>query len=190
MVYASLAQHPFSSLTILARTSAPPASLAAPIRAIVHDLDHEIPVFSVQTMEERISASVGPQRFYATLIGVFAAVALLLAAVGLYGVIAYAVSQRTHELGIRVALGATSQRISTMVIREGLALTAIGVAVGIVAALAAGSVVASLLFGVTPRDPTTLGGVVVVLAAVAMLASWLPARRAARVDPLVAMRGE
>jgi ABC-type antimicrobial peptide transport system permease subunit len=154
----------------------------------VRDLDREVPVFSVQTMAERVASSVG--RFYTTLVALFAAVALVLAAVGLYGVIAYAVSQRTHELGIRVALGATTQRISTMVIREGLALTALGAGLGIVAALAAGSVVASLLFGVTPRDPITLAGVVVVLAAVAMLASWLPARRAARVDPLVAMRGE
>jgi putative ABC transport system permease protein len=189
-VYASLAQRPFSNLTILVRTNAPPATLAAPLRAIVRDLDHEVPVFSVQTMEERVASSVGRERFYATLVAIFAAVALVLAAVGLYGVIAYAVSQRTHELGVRVALGATSGRISAMVIREGLALTAVGAAFGIVAALAAGSVVASLLFGVTPRDPITLTGVVVVLAAVAMLASWLPARRAARVDPLVAMRGE
>jgi predicted permease len=189
-VYASLAQHPFSSLALLVRTSASPASLATSLRSIVRDLDREVPVFSVQTMAERVASSVGRQRFYTTLVALFAAVALVLAAVGLYGVIAYAVSQRTHELGIRVALGATTQRISAMVIREGLALTALGAGLGIVAALAAGSVVASLLFGVTPRDPITLVGVVVVLAAVAMLASWLPARRAARVDPLVAMRGE
>jgi len=189
-VYASLAQHPFSSLTLLVRTSASPGSLSTPLRSIVRDLDREVPVFSVQTMAERVGSSVGRQRFYTTLVALFAGVALVLAAVGLYGVIAYAVSQRTHELGIRVALGATTQRISVMVIREGLALTAVGAGLGIVAALAAGSVVASLLFGVTPRDPITLAGVVVVLAAVAMLASWLPARRAARVDPLVAMRGE
>ncbi len=189
-VYASLAQHPFSAVALVVRTHASPASLAAPLRAIVRDLDREVPVFSVQTMAERVASSVGRPRFYTTLVALFAAVALLLAAVGLYGVIAYAVSQRTHELGVRVALGATSRNISAMVIREGLAITAVGAALGIVAALTAGSVVASLLFGVTPRDPITLGGVVVVLAAVAMLASWLPARRAARVDPLVAMRGE
>jgi predicted permease len=189
-VYASLSQHPFSNLTILARTSAVPASLAAPIRGIVRDIDHEVPVYSVQTMEERVGSSVGRERFYTTLIGLFAAVALVLAAVGLYGVVAYAVSQRTHELGVRVALGATTQRISRMVVGEGLSLTAMGVAIGIVAALIGGRVVSSLLFGVTARDPATLLGVVVVLAAVATLASWLPARRAARVDPLVAIRGE
>ena len=189
-VYASLAQYPFSSLTLVVRTSAAPASLAAPLRSIVRNLDREVPVFSVQTMAERVASSVGRPRFFTTLVALFAIVALVLAAVGLYGVIAYAVSQRTHELGIRVALGATTQRISAMVIREGLALTAVGAGLGIVAALAAGSVVASLLFGVTARDPITLAGVVVVLAAVAMVASWLPARRAARVDPLVAMRGE
>ncbi len=189
-VYTSLAQHPLSSLTLVVRTAMAPASLATPLRGIVRDLDREVPVFSVQTMAERVASSVGRPRFYTTLVALFAAVALVLAAVGLYGVIAYAVSQRTHELGVRVALGATSQRISAMVIREGLALTAVGAGLGIVAALAAGSVLASLLFGVTPRDPITLTGVVVVLAAVAMVASWLPARRAARVDPLVAMRGE
>jgi len=189
-VYASLAQHPFSSLALVVRTSASAASLATPLRAIVHDLDREVPVFSVQTMAERVASAVGRPRFFTTLVALFALVALALAAVGLYGVIAYAVSQRTHELGIRVALGATTQRISAMVIREGLALTAAGAMLGVIAALAAGSVVASLLFGVTARDPVTLAGVVVVLAAVAMLASWLPARRAARVDPLVAMRGE
>jgi putative ABC transport system permease protein len=189
-VYAPLAQRPDHSLSIVVRSEGSPTTLAPALRAVVRDLDHELPVYSVQTMEERVSASVGRQRFYATLIAVFAAVALVLSAVGLYGVIAYAVSQRTHELGVRVALGATGDRISRMVIGEGLALTAVGIAVGAVAAFFAGRLVSSLLFGVSALDPITIGGVVLVLATVATLASWLPARRAARVDPLVAMRGD
>jgi putative ABC transport system permease protein len=189
-VYAPLAQRPDHSISIVVRTDGAPTTLANPLRAVVRDLDHELPVYSVQTMEERVAASVGRQRFYATLIAVFAAVALILSAVGLYGVIAYAVSQRTHELGVRVALGATGDRISRMVIGEGLALTAVGILIGSVAAFFAGRLVSSLLFGVGALDPITMGTVVLVLATVATLASWLPARRAARVDPLIAMRGD
>jgi ABC-type antimicrobial peptide transport system permease subunit len=141
-------------------------------------------------MDERVSSSVGRQRFYASLIAIFAAVALVLSAVGLYGVIAYAVSQRTHELGVRVALGATGNRISRMVIGEGLVLTAVGIAIGTLTSLFAVRLVSSLLFGVTTLDPITIGSVIFALVAVAILASWLPARRAARVDPLIAMRGD
>jgi predicted permease len=189
-VYASYAQYPAQVVTLLVRTSASPASLAGSVRAVVRGLDHELPVYSVQSMADRVASSVGAQRFYATLIALFAGVALVLAAVGLYGVIAYAVSQRTHELGVRVALGATAEGITRMVIGEGLTLTAIGVAIGIVGSLAAGQIVSTLLYGVSARDPLTLIGVVVALAVVATLASWSPARRAARIDPLVAMRGD
>jgi putative ABC transport system permease protein len=189
-IYASLAQAPDDGLSIVVRTSADPASLAGPLRTIVRDIDHDLPVYSVQTMEERVSSSVGRQRFYATLIAIFAAVALILSAVGLYGVIAYAVSQRTHELGVRVALGATASGLSRMVISEGLVLTAIGIAIGIAGSFAAGRLIATLLFGVNAFDPLTIGGVVIVLIVVATMASWLPARRAARADPLVAMRGD
>jgi putative ABC transport system permease protein len=189
-VYASMMQTPLASLSLLVRTSGDPSSLVLPLRNMVRELDREVPVFSVQTMEERVAGSVGRERFYATLIAIFAAVALILSAVGLYGVIAYAVSQRMHELGIRVALGASGDRIARMVVAEGLSLTAIGALVGIVASVGAGKLIGTLLFGVDALDPTTLGGVVVVLALVAALASWLPARRAARADPLVAIRGE
>ena len=189
-VYVPIMQAPYSNLSILVRTNAEPSSLAAPLRAIMRELDHEVPVYSVQTMEERVASSVGRQKFYATLIAIFAGVALVLSAVGLYGVIAYAVSQRTHELGVRVALGATGDRISRMVIGEGLALTAVGVVIGIGGSLLAGKLVTSLLFGVNALDPATIAGVIAVLGAVAAVASWLPARRAARVDPLTAMRGD
>jgi predicted permease len=189
-VYVPIMQAPYQGLSILVRTNTVPATLAAPLRAIVRELDHEVPVYSVQTMEERVASSVGSQKFYATLIAIFAGVALVLSAVGLYGVIAYAVSQRTHELGVRVALGATGDRISRMVIGEGLTLTAIGAVIGIGGSLLAGKLVTTLLFGVNTLDPATIGGVIALLGLVAAMASWLPARRAARVDPLTAMRGD
>jgi predicted permease len=189
-VYISMAQYPFSSFSIVARANGDPASLTAGLRGIVRDLDREVPVYSVQTMEERVSSSLGRERFFAMLIAVFAAVAVLLSAVGLYGVIAYAVTQRTHELGVRVALGATGTRISRMVIGEGIVLTAAGLVVGIVGAMSAGKLLGTLLYGVGAADSVTLAGVVATLATVAVLASWIPARRASRVDPLVAMRGD
>jgi putative ABC transport system permease protein len=189
-VYIAMAQYQLSSLYIVARTNGDPASLASGLRGIVRDLDREVPVYSVQTMEERVAASLGRERFFATLVAVFAAAALLLAAVGLYGVISYAVTQRTHELGVRVALGASGTRISRMVIGEGIALTTAGLVVGIVAAAGASRMLGSLLYGVDAADSLTLAGVVGLLAAVAVLASWIPARRASRVDPLVAMRGD
>jgi len=189
-VYVPIMQTPYSSLSILVRTNTSPATLATPLRSIIRDLDREVPVYSVQTMEERVAGSVGRQRFYATLIAIFAAVALVLSAVGLYGVIAYAVSQRTHELGVRVALGASGDRITRMVVGEGLKLTATGAVIGIAGSMLAGRLISTLLFGVTTADPVTLVGVIGVLTLVAMLASWLPARRAASIDPLVAIRGD
>jgi putative ABC transport system permease protein len=175
---------------ITARTAAPPASITSALRGVVRDLDPTLPVYQVQSMEEHVASSVSRQRFYATLLGVFAAVALVLAAVGLYGVIAYAVSQRTHELGVRVALGATGDRIGRMVIGEGVILTAVGVIVGLAASLAGTRLIAKLLYNVKTSDPLTFVGVALLLGVVAACASYIPARRAARVDPLVAMRGD
>ncbi|HKW11506.1 MAG TPA: ABC transporter permease [Gemmatimonadaceae bacterium] len=190
LLYLPHAQAPLGNLRIVLRTAVPPSSLTKPVHAAVRDLDRELPVFAVRPLQEYVDASVGPQRFYATLVALFALVALALAAVGLYGVIAYAVSQRTHELGVRVALGATGTRIASMVVRQGLGLTLGGVLCGIVAALLVTRVLQSLLFGVSAMDPLTFVVVLVLLVAVATLASYIPARRAARVDPLIAMRGE
>ena len=190
MLYLPYAQAPMPNLRAVMRTSVPPTTLAQPVRAVMRELDRELPVFDVRPLEEYVASSVGPQRFYATLVAIFALVALTLAAVGLYGVIAYAVSQRTHELGVRVALGATGERIARMVVGQGLTLAVVGVAVGIAAALVVTRVLSSLLFGVSALDPLTFGAVLSLLVAVAAVASYLPARRAARVDPLVAMRGE
>jgi putative ABC transport system permease protein len=190
LLYLAYAQAPLQNLRVVIRTAVPPASLTKSVHAAVREIDRELPVFAVRPLREYITTSVGPQRFYATIVGVFALVALALAAVGLYGVIAYAVSQRTHELGVRVALGATGQRIAGMVVSQGLALTLGGVVLGVAAALVVTRVLQTLLFGVSAIDPLTFGGVLALLLAVAAVASYVPARRAARVDPLIAMRGD
>jgi putative ABC transport system permease protein len=189
-LYLPFAQAPRPALRLVLQTDVPPASVAAAARRAIAETDRELPVFGLRTLEEHVATSVAAQRFYASLVTLFAAVALVLAAIGLYGIIAYAVSQRSHELGVRLALGAGAERITRMVVGEGLALAAAGAAIGIVSAHAACSLLTTLLFGVSPRDPITLGGVAALLLAVAVLASWVPARRAARVDPLLAMRGE
>jgi putative ABC transport system permease protein len=190
LLYLPYAQAPIGSLRIVARTSVPPLSLTKSVRTVVREIDRELPVFAIRPLEDYVASAVGPQRFYATLVGIFAVVALTLAAVGLYGVIAYAVGQRTHELGVRVALGATGQRIAAMVVRQGLTLTVGGALVGVLAALMVTRVLSALLFGVSALDPLTFVVVLLLLIGVAAVASYVPARRAARVDPLVAMRGD
>jgi len=189
-IYLPMAQSSTNTVGVVVRSNVAPASLVPSVRGVVRDLDHLIALFDVQTMQERMAASVGAQHFYATLVATFAAVALLLSAVGLYGVIAYTVTQRTHEMGVRVALGASASRIARMVVAEGLTLTLVGAAVGIVCAFFAARVIASLLYGVGSSDPLTFIGAVLALCVVAAAASYLPARRAAAVDPLVAMRGD
>ena len=190
LLYLPYAQAPVENLRIVARTSVPPVSLTKSVRAAVREVDRELPVFAIRLLEDYIATAIGPQRFYAVLVGIFAAVALALAAVGLYGVIAYAVSQRTHELGVRVALGATSSRIASMVVAQGLGLTIGGAVVGVMAAVLVTRVLGALLYGVSALDPVTFVVVLLVLLVVATVASYVPARRAARVDPLVAMRGD
>jgi putative ABC transport system permease protein len=141
-------------------------------------------------MDDVFSNSIARPRFQMALLLVFASIAVLLATIGVYGVVSYSVSQRTQEIGIRVALGAGASDVSRLVLREGLLLGGIGVAVGMAAALASTRLLRSLLFEVTPTDPVTLGGVAFLLMIVALAATWLPARRAIRVDPMVALRYE
>jgi ABC-type antimicrobial peptide transport system permease subunit len=141
-------------------------------------------------MDSLVARALGQPRFTMTLVSAFAAVALLLAAVGIYGVLSYAVTQRTAEIGIRVALGARRSQVVGLVLRHGLALTAFAVAVGLAAALAAARLLRSQLFGVSPTDPLTFAGVPLVVAAVALLATYVPARRAAGVDPMEALRAD
>ena len=177
-------------VSVVVRSTAEPALLAASVRAAIRELDPDLPIQEYRTMAEHVGESVARPRFYTVLLGAFAGIALLLASVGIYGVLSYLVAQRTRELGIRVALGASGGQVLALVMRRGLALTATGVLAGVLAALAATRLLASLLFGVGAADPLTFVVVSLTLLGVAALACWLPARRAARVDPVVALRAE
>jgi predicted permease len=187
-VYAAWDQWPIDEVTVVMRTRGDPAVPLRAARATVMALDRDLPVYDAFTLESMVDRALGQPRFYVLLLGIFAGLAVVLAMVGIYGVIAYTVQQRTREIGIRIALGASRERVVAMVVRRGLALAVTGVALGSAGALAVTRVMRSLLFGVSVRDPLTFVGVAALLGAVAVLASWLPARRAARVDPLAAMR--
>ena len=189
-IYLPYDQAPIQAFSVLVRSTAAPAVIVNGARTAVREVDPELPVFDVKTMTDAVAESVSQPRFYAILLGSFAGIALIIAALGIYGVISYTVSQRTRELGIRIALGAQRDRVLQLVIRQGLRLTLLGIAVGLVAAYVLTRVIASLLFGVAPADPATFGGVALVFLAIAWLASYLPARRAASVDPIIAMRAE
>ena len=187
-VYASHDQWPFRDLAVVVRAAGDPAALASGVRAIVRDLDPNLPVSTLATLEEVVGASVARPRFYMLLLGGFAAAALLLAAIGVYGVISYAVGRRTREIGVRLALGATSGRVLREVVGRGLALATIGLVVGGAGALVVTRLLRSLLFGVGATDPVAFAGAALLLVAVAVGAAIVPARRAARVSPIAAMR--
>jgi predicted permease len=189
-VYRPFAQAPITTMTVVARTSAQPALIADLLRATVAELDPNVPVSDVAAMEYVVASSMARPRFAMGLLSAFAAVALLLGAVGIYGVIAYAVSQRTREIGVRMALGATAGDTMWMVIRRGAMLAATGVALGTVGALVATRLFAGLLYGVSATDPATFATVALISGSVAILACYIPARRATRVDPAVALRAE
>ena len=173
---------------LVVRTQQDAASLAAAVRQAVWAVDKDQPVSNVRTMDQVFSAAISQERFQALLLGMFATLALLLACVGLYGVISYTVVQRTHEIGVRVALGAQPRDVLRLVIRQGMLLTLAGLVVGIAAGTLLTRVLTDMLFGVTPRDPVTFVAVPVLLLVVAFLACWIPARRATRIDPLIALR--
>lgn len=194
-LYLPLAQLPWrpQQATFVVRVEpGDPAAIAAAVQAEIRAVDPEIPLFDIAPMRRvmRDHASIAPLRTAAGLLGLFGAIALCLAAIGLYGVISYSVAQRTHEIGIRGALGADRASVLRLVLGQGMRTVAIGVAVGLAGAFAATRVLTGLLFGVDPADPVTFGGVALVLAAVALLAMLVPAGRAARVDPMVALRAE
>ena len=189
-VYLPFDQAPITDVSLLVRSSAEPSLIITGARAAIREVDADLPIFDVKTMADALSESVSQPRFYAILLGSFAAIALIIAALGIYGVISYAVSQRTRELGIRIALGAQRERVVRLVIGQGLTLTLVGIAIGIVGAYALTRLITSLLFGVAPADPLTFAVVALLFVAVACLASYLPARRAAAVDPIIAMRAE
>ena len=189
-VYLPFNQAPLTDVSLLVRSSAAPSLIITGARAAIREVDPELPIFDVKTMADALSESVAQPRFYAILLGSFAAIALIIAALGIYGVISYAVSQRTRELGIRIALGAQRERVVRLVIGQGLTLTLVGIVIGVGGAYMLMRLIASLLFGVTSADPLTFTLVAFLFMAVACLASYLPARRAAAVDPIIAMRAE
>ena len=189
-VYIPYAQLPTSAMDVVLRTGVAPLSLTRSVSAAVARLDPELPVARLQTLDAIVARSVSEPRFYMLLLGAFAAMAVSLAALGIFGVMSYAVVQRRREIGVRVALGANPRDVLGMVLRQALLLALAGVGLGLLGALAFSRVIASLLFRLSPTDPMTLAAVGLVLTAVALLASYLPARRATRVDPLSALRSE
>jgi putative ABC transport system permease protein len=188
MVYVPFAQRPFNMSYVVVRTDGDPTRLVDSIRAAVHSVDKDQPIYDVKTLQERIGMSVGQERFNALLLAIFSGLALVLAAVGLYGVLSYSVSQRTYEMGVRQALGADRSDILALVLRHGLKLIAAGLVIGVAGAAVLTGLVEGLLFGVSRSDPLAYVVVIVVLTLVALAACWLPARRAARVEPIVALR--
>ncbi|HXT74392.1 MAG TPA: FtsX-like permease family protein, partial [Candidatus Angelobacter sp.] len=181
---------PIFTMSVVVRTANDPHSEASALRSAVHDLNPNQPLVNFRTMQENIATSVSDPRFRTMLLGIFAASALLLSIIGLYGLMAYSVAQRTAEIGIRLALGAQRGDVMKMIIGDGLKLVLIGVALGIGGAFALTRLLARFLYGVVPNDPATFVAVPVILAVVALVACWIPARRAMRIDPMVALRYE
>jgi predicted permease len=189
-LYRPEAQRPDVQFTLLIRTNGEPLAFLPPIKETIRKLDGDLPVFAIRSMEENLTTSLGTQRLSAILIGIFSTLALLLAAIGLYGVLAYSVGQRTREIGIRMALGATRTNILRLVVRQGMGMVVIGLGVGLLFSLALARLLDRFVYGVTSRDPATILMAAVLLCAVGAMACWLPARRATHVDPLRALRQE
>jgi predicted permease len=189
-LYWSQEQLPNSFMTLMVRASGAPESLIPAVRSVVAALDPELPPGRFRSLEEIVEGSLERQRFLLRLLAAFAIVAILLAAVGVYGVMSYAVIERVPEVGVRLAIGASPRDIVRLVLRDGLVLGLAGVAIGMVAAAAGAGALRSLLFEVAPRDPVSLGAVSCLLLLATLTAAWLPARRASRVDPIKALRVE
>ncbi len=189
-MYMPHAQSPTNRLTLLVRTTGEPLAMAAAVREQVRAIDSDVPVTHVQTMETVLGASVAQPRFSMLLVGLFAGLALVLSTVGIYGVMAYSVSRRAHEIGVRMALGAGAGQVLKLVLKDGMSLAFAGIAVGLLGAFGLTRLMASLLFGISPKDPLTFASVAAFLALVALIACYIPARRATKVDPLIALRSE
>jgi putative ABC transport system permease protein len=190
--YESYLQYPsgIGSMNIAMRTRTDPGAATAALNAAVHSLDAELPLTELRTMEQVLSQSTAPRRFNMLLVIVFAVTAIVLASVGLYGVVSFAVEQRTREIGIRMTLGATQWLVLKMLLNWALLLAGAGTLVGIVGALSVTHLLTGFLFGIRPNDPLTFVSVALLLGAVSLLASYIPARRATKVDPMVALRYE
>jgi putative ABC transport system permease protein len=180
----------FGFLSFVVRTDGDPARLIGTVRSLIGRVDSNVGIDALLPMEQLVASSLTRQRFYATVMGVFAAIAVLLSAVGIYGVLTYAVGQRTREFGVRTALGARGRDVLALVLRQGLLLTCIGIGIGLAGAIALTRYIEGMLYGVKPLDPVTYVAVVALFVAVTSLASYLPARRATRIDPMTALRYE
>jgi ABC-type lipoprotein release transport system permease subunit len=178
----------FSSVDLVVRTSLPPAQLASAVRAALRPIAPDLPGKDFRTIQQLVDKSVSPRRFVVLLIGGFAAFALVLASLGIYSVVSYSVSQRTQEIGVRMALGASAANLQAGIVGQTLALAGIGIALGALASWALARALTGLLYGITSSDPVTFTAMLVALTSVAALASYLPARRASRIDPSVALR--
>jgi len=190
-MYAPYFERPSYTQTVVVRTNRDdPMGLAPAVLRAVRELDPDLPGYELQSMQEAVDRSLWRQRLQGQVVGLFAALALVLAAVGIYGVISYAVAQRTREIGVRMALGASGRQVVRLVVREGMLLVVAGIGIGLLGAFALTRVLARLLYEVRVTDPMTFAGVPLILGAIAALACWVPARRAARVDPLLTMRAE
>jgi len=190
-MYTPQAQTPWYGFrTVVIRTKTDPISLASAVRNEVRSLNSHLPVTTLQPMQAIVSDSIAQPRFRMVLLSIFGGLALVLAAVGIYGVLAYTVSQRTQEIGIRLALGAQRSDVLGLILRQGMRLALFGVIAGLLGGFALTRVMRNLLFGVSPTDALTFAGTSLLLAAVALIACWIPARHATRVDPIVALRQE
>jgi putative ABC transport system permease protein len=188
--YLPLVHEPSRSLAIVARAAGDPAALVPAIEGVVQQVNKDLPLFEMRTMDEMLGTSIARQRMSMMVFVVFAVVALTLASVGLYGVVAHGVTERTHEIGVRIALGAEQRHVLGLVVRQGLSMALLGTAIGAAGSVALSRWIQGLLFGVTATDPLTLGAVVAVLLAVALVACYVPAWRATQVDPTTALRAE
>jgi predicted permease len=189
-LYLPQTQYPTRAMNVVLRSAADPAALAPAVKQQIHELDSDLPLYNVRTMNQRLDESLAQRRFAMLLLTLFASVALALAVIGTYGVMSYLVNQGTREIGIRIAMGATHRAIERLIVWKGLALALCGVAIGTTGAFAVSRLMRSLLFGVTPFDPFTFVAISLLLTLVALLASYIPARRVAQIDPIVALRDE
>jgi putative ABC transport system permease protein len=189
-VYAPLAQSRPTTMALIVRTATNPIDMAPALRAAIQEIDPELAVFGLEPLEETLANTIAQQRFMMLLLGLFAGLSVVLATVGIHGVLSYLVAQRTREIGVRMALGATAGRVAQLVVLQGVRLVVLGLVAGLAMAIALGRLLSGLLFGVTPTDLLTLAGAVVILGSVATVSIWLPARRAAHMDPLAALRRE
>jgi putative ABC transport system permease protein len=188
--YAAYAKAPWRNMTVVVKTANDPAQIVAAVQAELRTIDRAQPIFNVQTMDRVVHESLAPQRVTTALMGIFALVALALATIGIYAVMSYAVAQRTHEIGVRMALGAQRGDILRMIVRQGMALTLVGLAAGLAASYFLTQGMSKILYGVKATDPLTFAVIPALLASVALAANYLPARRATRVDPMTALRHE